>query len=71
VKVAITTTAREVMDLGAWSAFCTAAGVNEWALNEGLLEEDTELVLLVDQESAPEALEVAEALVASLRERRV
>lgn len=33
-------TAREILDYGDWDAFCTLRGINEWAINEGLMDAD-------------------------------
>jgi hypothetical protein len=38
-------TAREIMDKGLWMEFCELRGINEWAVNEGLMDSDEEFVL--------------------------
>ena len=36
-------TARELFALGLWDKFCEETGTNEWAVNEGLLDDEEEL----------------------------
>lgn len=36
-------TIRELMNLGLWDRYCQDTGTNEWALNEGLIDKDTEV----------------------------
>lgn len=42
-------TAREIMDKGLWKDVCRMFGYNEWAVNEGLMSEDDEIILTNSQ----------------------
>jgi len=33
-------TVREIFKLGLWNKYCEENGINEWAVNEGLMSED-------------------------------
>lgn len=37
-------TAREILDRGIWDEFCDLRGINVWAINEGLMDEEEEFV---------------------------
>ena len=39
----------EIFDRGIWLEFCEVAGVNEWAINEGLATKDDTKVLTEEQ----------------------
>ncbi len=41
----IVVTVREIMDRGVWLEFCRIRCINEWAVNEGLLDSDAEFTL--------------------------
>jgi hypothetical protein len=43
MKVVIT--ARELMNCHMWERACELAGINPWAVNEGLMDSDEELTL--------------------------
>lgn len=45
MKITVTMTASEILEKGLWEKYCELTGTNEWALNEGLMDEDEELVL--------------------------
>jgi hypothetical protein len=45
-------TARELTDKGLWMRYCEITGTNEWAVNEGLLDDNDRL--FVDNETAKE-----------------
>lgn len=45
----ITITARELMDRGVWMEFCRLTGTNEWCVNEGQADGDTEFSLTDNQ----------------------
>ena len=36
----IIVTADEILESGCWEDFCNKHGINEWAINEGLMEPD-------------------------------
>ena len=36
-------TVRELFKLGLWERFCDETGTNVWAVNEGLIDRDTEV----------------------------
>ena len=38
----ITVSARELLDAGHWGDYCEKYGVWEWAINEGLMDDDHE-----------------------------
>lgn len=38
-------TIREINDLGLWETYCKYTGTNVWAMNEGLINNDGEVVL--------------------------
>lgn len=42
-------TAREILDYGDWDAFCTLRGINEWAINEGLMDADESFSLTTEE----------------------
>ena len=54
---------REIMDRGLWLEFCELRGINEWAVNEGMIDSDQEYTLTAD-----EAVKLG--LVPKARERR-
>lgn len=35
-------TAKEILDRGLWTSFCKMRGINEWAVNEGLMDSSEE-----------------------------
>jgi hypothetical protein len=41
----IIVTAYELIDSGYWENYCDKHGINEWSVNEGLMDSDEELVL--------------------------
>ena len=45
----ITVTARELLDRGVWTEACELLGINEWAVNEGLMDPGDEIILTVNQ----------------------
>lgn len=45
----ILVTAREILDNGAWQKFCDDRGINEWAINEGLMEADEQFSLTEEE----------------------
>ena len=45
----IVMTVREIVDAGLWQKFCDATGTNEWARNEGLVDDDTEFTITPEQ----------------------
>lgn len=42
-------TVRELMDLGLWERYCKDTGTNEWALNEGLIDENKEIEWIIKE----------------------
>lgn len=38
-----------LLDRGLWARACDELGINEWAINEGLMERDHRLTLTYDQ----------------------
>ena len=42
-------TVEELIDSGMWETFCKPRGINVWAVNEGLIEDDEEFVLSEDE----------------------
>lgn len=36
-------TVSELIELGLWERYCEDTGTNEWAINEGLIDSETEL----------------------------
>jgi len=42
-------TAREAYTLRVWVELCTLKGFNHWAVNEGLMDEDTEIKLTLEE----------------------
>ena len=42
-KMRITITGRELLDRDIWDKYCELEGMNIWAINEGLLDEDEKL----------------------------
>ncbi len=47
MKVIIT--GREALDKGVWIALCELLGWNEWAINEGQMEETEDIILTEDE----------------------
>lgn len=45
----ITLTADEAVDRGVWDSLCKMRGLNEWALNEGLMSGDYEFTLTKEE----------------------
>jgi hypothetical protein len=45
----IIVTAEEIMDKGSWEKFCEEFGINLWAMNEGLMDDDDEFTLTEKQ----------------------
>lgn len=45
----IVVTVREILDKGNWFEFCEIFGINEWAVNEGLIEDTEEFELTMEQ----------------------
>jgi len=41
--------ASELMDRGLWLEFCELRGINEWAVNEGMVDSDEEFVFSEDE----------------------
>ena len=41
----ITITAREAIDSGCWDRLCVLKGINAWAVNEGLMDENEKFEL--------------------------
>lgn len=41
----VVTTPEELMDRGAWIRACKLLGLNEWAVNEGMMDSDHEITL--------------------------
>lgn len=41
----IIVTAEEIIDRGEWEKFCEDRGINVYAVNEGLMDEDEEFIL--------------------------
>ena len=54
---------REIMARGLWLEFCELRGINEWAVNEGMIDSDEEYTLTEN-----EAVKLG--LVKKERERR-
>jgi len=48
--VQITITAREAFDKNIWIQLCDITGINEWAINEGLMDDD-EAITLTEEEA--------------------
>lgn len=46
----LTLTASEILDKGIWEEFCELRGINEWAINEGLMD-DTEEFIFTEEEA--------------------
>lgn len=42
-------TADELIDRGLWLAVCDMQGLNEWCVNEGLMDSDHQIKLTEDQ----------------------
>ena len=38
-------TAQELLNKGVWQNYCDAHGINEWAINEGLMDSEEEVTL--------------------------
>ena len=51
----ILTNPKELMDIWAWDTYCHEAGLNPYALNEGLMDKDERLI--VKQKSHPSTFE--------------
>lgn len=45
MHVRVTMTAEELIDRGLWDWYCELTDTNVWAVNEGRMDQDTELVL--------------------------
>lgn len=41
----ITMTVREIMDKGLWLEVCQMKGISEWAVNEGRMNSNEEIIL--------------------------
>lgn len=48
----ITITAREAFDKGIWDDLCEMKGLNEWAVNEGLMDISETITLSEDEARA-------------------
>lgn len=44
-----TLTASEILDRGIWDEFCQLRGINEWAINEGLMDSDEEFTFTEEE----------------------
>jgi hypothetical protein len=42
-------TAGELLDRGVWIRFCELRGINEWAMNEGLMSSDEEFTFTEEE----------------------
>ena len=42
-------TANEAITLGIWDELCTLKGINVWAVNEGLMDGNTEIKLTLEE----------------------
>ena len=40
---------KEIMDKGKWLELCDMFGINEWAVNEGLIDSEEEFVMTTEQ----------------------
>jgi len=49
MRIRVTITGREALDKGIWTQLCDLLGINEWAINEGLLDREEEIILTEDQ----------------------
>lgn len=45
----IKTTFGEILDAGAWDAFCNLRDVNSWCINEGIASREVEVELTMDE----------------------
>jgi hypothetical protein len=45
----IIVTAGEILDSGHWDSFCEKRGINEWAMNEGLMDSKEKFVFSLDE----------------------
>ncbi len=45
----IKVTAAEILQSGSWLDFCNERGINEWAINEGLMDREQEFELTVEK----------------------
>jgi len=43
-------TPKEAMSLGIWDKVCELSGINVWALNEGLIDENKELEIEIGED---------------------
>jgi hypothetical protein len=49
MNITVTITAREALDLHVWDALCALKGINEWAINEGMMDVNEEITLTLDE----------------------
>jgi len=49
MKITVTVTGSEALDKGIWTNLCALLGINEWAINEGLMDGEEEIILTEDQ----------------------
>lgn len=45
----VVATARELLDRGVWLEFCELRGINEWAINEGRMDDDEQFNFTPDE----------------------
>lgn len=50
-KMNIVITAGELIEHGVWDNWCEISGTNIWAVNEGLMDSEEEIVLTIEQAS--------------------
>ena len=48
-EMTITITARQLLDRGVWMKACTLLGINEWAINEGMMDYSHKIELTESQ----------------------
>lgn len=44
----IITTMGDILDSGNWDVYCEKYGINEWCMNEGLADRDTEVQIKLE-----------------------
>jgi hypothetical protein len=49
MNITVAITAREALDLHVWDALCALKGINEWAINEGMMDVNEEITLSLDE----------------------
>lgn len=49
MEITVQITARELIEKGLWVEACELIGVNEYAVNEGMMESDEKLTLTEEQ----------------------